>query len=59
MYNYEQALHLDSNDPHTHFGLGVIRSELGDNKGALAAFNQALRLDPNYARVYNGPRVCP
>ena len=32
---------------------GFIRYELGDKQGAIDAFNQAIKIDPNYALAYN------
>ncbi|MBD2524594.1 tetratricopeptide repeat protein [Nostoc sp. FACHB-133] len=33
---------------------GIARFELGDKKGAITDFNQALRINPNLAPAYTG-----
>lgn len=50
---YEQALQLQP-DPKTAFLLGSVAQKAGDNEKAIAAYQQALALDPKYVKAqYN------
>ncbi|MBI3072345.1 MAG: hypothetical protein HYY84_09525 [Deltaproteobacteria bacterium] len=40
-------------EPDLHWVLGLARKQLGDRKGARAAFNVALKLDPEHAETRN------
>jgi tetratricopeptide (TPR) repeat protein len=48
----ETATTLRSRDDYLWLELGSTREELGDNEGALAAFNQAVRWAPYYAHTH-------
>ncbi|WP_198014993.1 tetratricopeptide repeat protein [Mastigocladopsis repens] len=39
-----------------YYNRGLLRSNLGDKKGALDDYNQALRLNPKHTKAYNNRR---
>ncbi|HJU15583.1 MAG TPA: tetratricopeptide repeat protein [Stellaceae bacterium] len=47
-----KALSLDPDVAAAHLARGLVRRIRGDHQGALAAFEEAIRLDPNFARAY-------
>ena len=49
---YQRALLIDEKDGRVHNGLGEVAFADGDMGSALAAFRQALRLDPELAVAY-------
>ncbi|MBU1134521.1 MAG: tetratricopeptide repeat protein, partial [Candidatus Omnitrophica bacterium] len=49
---YQAALTLNPTDPYSHYFLGAIYAELGDNK-ALYEFRKAIELKPDYAPAHN------
>lgn len=50
----EQAVSLEPDLPFAHFALGRLLSRrfIADNAGAIAAFERAIALDPNYTDAY-------
>jgi cytochrome c-type biogenesis protein CcmH/NrfG len=48
---FERALAAGPRTPMALNGLGLTRLELGDRKGAAAAFRESLRLDPDQPDV--------
>ena len=48
----EAAIHLNPNLPQPYIVIGVIGQRTGDEKGAKAAFENALRADPNYFQAH-------
>jgi tetratricopeptide (TPR) repeat protein len=46
------ALQIDSTDPQAHGTKGLVLWNKGDAEGAIAALDQAARLDPRYAWAY-------
>ena len=48
----EQALAIDAQDAEAISALGMLRQRIGDNAGAIAAFERAIELKPNYAIAY-------
>jgi len=47
-----QAISLDHNTPKAHYALGYVYRLKGDHQAALDAFNEAVKVDPNYAKAY-------
>jgi class 3 adenylate cyclase/TolB-like protein/cytochrome c-type biogenesis protein CcmH/NrfG len=47
-----KAIGLDKNVALAHFALGYVNRLRGDHPGSLASFNEAIRIDPNFARAY-------
>ncbi len=47
-----QALAIDAQDAEAYAALGMLRERNGDNAGAIAAFERAIELRPNYAMAY-------
>ena len=47
-----KAIGLDRNVALAHFALGYVNRLRGDHPASLAAFNEAIRIDPNFARAY-------
>jgi tetratricopeptide (TPR) repeat protein len=43
---------LNPNYAEAYYNRGVARRALGDKQGAVAEYNQALRINPNYAEAY-------
>ena len=39
--------------PDRYIAIGNQQSQIGNERGALAAYDRAVRLDPRYARAYN------
>tara|TARA_E500000318_G_scaffold14854_6_gene14992 strand:- start:6216 stop:6524 length:309 start_codon:yes stop_codon:yes gene_type:complete len=48
----EKLLSVDPNDPFVHYGIGQERAKLDEHTRAIACFNEALRLDPDYCYAY-------
>lgn len=46
---YERSLALNPKNPDALNNLGLVRSNLGDFKGAIAAFEKAMAVDSNYS----------
>ena len=51
--DFDQAIHLNSNDPVAYFNRGTLRSKKGDLDGAIQDYDQAIRLKPNAVCYYN------
>jgi adenylate cyclase len=47
-----KAISLDNNIALAHFALGYVLRLHGDHQAALDAFNEAIRIDANFARAY-------
>jgi adenylate cyclase len=48
----DKAILLDPSVAIAHYARGFVRRIRGDHDGACAAFREAIRLDPNFARAY-------
>jgi class 3 adenylate cyclase/TolB-like protein/Flp pilus assembly protein TadD len=48
----DKAISLDPTVAVAHYALGFVRRVRGDHVGARGAFQEAIRLDPNFARAY-------
>ena len=48
----KKAISLDYNTPSAHYALGYVHRLRGNHKAALDAFNEAIKIDPNFARAY-------
>lgn len=48
-----KALELNVEDAQEHCYFGLVLKKQGDLKGAVSAFEQAIRLSPDYAAAYN------
>ena len=48
IYHYRQALQIDSNNPGTHFNLGIALAKNGEVKEAIENFRLAINLKPDY-----------
>lgn len=48
-----RALELNANDAKEHCYYGLVLKKQGDLKGAASAFEQAVKLKPDYAAAYN------
>jgi len=48
----KKAISLDHDTPLAHYALGYVHRLEGDHKAALAAFNEAIKIDPNFAKAY-------
>ena len=51
--NFEQAIHLDANDPAAYNNRGLSYAELGKHEQAIADYEQAIHLDANDPAAYN------
>jgi tetratricopeptide (TPR) repeat protein len=49
----EEAVKINPSDPVLHYNIGVMKMDLKDNEGAIASFQKAIELDPNYKDAYN------
>jgi TolB-like protein len=47
-----KAIGLDPNTPMAHFAIGWVSRLRGNHPAALDAFNEAIRIDPNFASAY-------
>jgi class 3 adenylate cyclase/TolB-like protein len=47
-----QAISLDHDTPKAHYALGYVHRLQGNHQAALDAFNEALKVDPNYVKAY-------
>ena len=52
LQSFEKVSKHDSDDPLVQYYIGRSREKLGQADGAAAAFNQAIRLDPNNVSAY-------
>jgi tetratricopeptide (TPR) repeat protein len=50
--DYLQALEAFPNQSMDYYRRGIVRRHFGDNSGAIADFNQVIRLDPKFAKAY-------
>jgi adenylate cyclase len=48
----KKAIRLDQNNPLAHHSLGLVHRLHGDHKAAFDAFNEAIKIDRNFARGY-------
>jgi tetratricopeptide (TPR) repeat protein len=48
---FRKAIELDQGDPDSHFGLGLVESEMGDSQKAIEWFDSTLRSKPQHARA--------
>src|SRR6185295_7663721 len=48
----KKAISLDPRVPRAHHALGWVHRIRGDHKAALAAFKEAIKVDPNFAPAY-------
>ncbi len=48
----KKAISLDYNTPLAHHALGWVHRLRGNHEAALDAFNEAIKVDPNFARAY-------
>jgi adenylate cyclase len=48
----KKAISLDHDIPLAHYALGYVHRLHGDHKAAFDAFNEAIKLDPNFAKAY-------
>jgi len=53
---YSQAIDIKPH-PFAYVGRGVARGNLGDDSGALADYNKAIEIKPDYAEAYNNRGV--
>jgi len=49
----EEAVKINPNDYMLHYNIGVMKMDLNDNDGAIASFNKAIELQPDYKDAYN------
>lgn len=49
----EEAVKINPNDAMLHYNIGVMKMDLNDNDGAIASFNKAIELQPDYKDAYN------
>jgi adenylate cyclase len=49
----KKAINLDRNNPLAHHALGLVHRLHGDHKAAFDAFNEAIKIDQNFARAYS------
>ena len=49
----QHALRIDPRLPSGHFILGRLLEQFGDEDGALAAYSEAIRIDPTYSAPYD------
>jgi adenylate cyclase len=48
----KKAIRLDHNNPRAHHALGLVHRLHGDHQAAFDAFNEAIKIDQNFARSY-------
>lgn len=51
--DYEAALALDPRSSYAHYNAGIVRDRMGDYAPAVAAFTQAIMLEPQNADFYH------
>ncbi len=49
----EEAIKINDTDASLFFNIGVMKAELGDNKGAIESYKKAIEIDPKYFDAYN------
>lgn len=49
----EEAVAINPNDAMLHYNIGVMKMDLKDTEGAIASFNKAIALKPDYTDAYN------
>jgi adenylate cyclase len=49
----KKAISLDHNNPLAHHALGLVHRLHGDHKAAFDAFNEAIKIDQNFAKAYS------
>src|SRR5262245_56205265 len=47
-----ELLEIDASDPFLHYGIAMELLSLGDDAGAVAAFRELKRLNPDYVPTY-------
>lgn len=49
----EEAVAINPNDAMLHYNIGVMKMDQKDSEGAIASFNKAIALKPDYKDAYN------
>ena len=53
IYNYKQAVKIDSNYAEAYYNMGLALSEKGELGAAVDSYKKAVNINPNYAEAYN------